>query len=324
MSKIKTVNYNTFRLRVPICTVLCLLIIMILSYNAFAQTSSTTITRDQALASLKTNRDRLLTTYALQNNYANRTQAWASMSTSQKGVFLTITDYLGRRSLMHYNDNYEIIYTGDEDDQGFGCAILNDGVTDIRSNGVQVHPVNYYGPGCIWVSGESCVQMGKCFYQYYPRTDFDMALNHVTKIYAVNGRNGSSCGGGDYNRIFFSADAELIYALRNITLEIGLPTWWLSYDLAPPHSPFTQSREGVEGKPRGQTHQWAWDYQASVLARPGVYGVYDPQIVEMDIDYNCKPPVNITNHKWSKSGLCFCKYSLGGMPPSESCGRLWL
>jgi hypothetical protein len=36
---------------------------------------------------------------------------------------------------------------------------------------------------------------------------------------------------------------------------------------------------------------------------------------------NCKPPLISTNHNWSFTELCFVKYSLGGMPPSESCGR---
>jgi hypothetical protein len=284
MSRTKT-NETIFNLcRIQLCVV-TLIIIGILSNTVFSQVSSTNITRLEALASLRTNRNRLLSTYALQNNYANANQAWSAMTASQKGVFLTVTDYLGRRSLTHYNENYQINYVGDEDDQGFGCTQLNDSSADYRNDTVYVHPINYYGPSCLPVNGQSCAEMGKCVYNYGPRTDYDMVLNHVTKFYAINGSNGSSCGGGDYNRIFFSADDELIYLIRNITLELGLPTWDRSYDPLGPHSPFTQSREGIEGKPRGQMHNWAWDYQASVLARPGVYGVYDPHIVEMDIDY---------------------------------------
>jgi hypothetical protein len=205
-------------------------------------------------------------------------------------MFLTLTDYLGRRSFMHFNDNYEIVYSGDEDDQGFGCAQMNEGNTDVRSNGAYVHPPNYYGPACFQVSGDSCVQMGKCYYSSFPRTDHDMILNHVTKIYAINGSNGNSCYGMEYNRIFFSADNELIYLLRNI--QFGLPTWGNSTDLAGPHSPFTQSREGLEGSPKGQIQEWAWDYQASYMTRPGVYGVFDPHLVEMDIDYTLTHPSN--------------------------------
>lgn len=260
--------------------------IMTVSITFSQAVSRTTITRDEALASLKTNRDRLLTSYATHLGYQDAAQVWSSMNTSQKGVFLTITDYLGRRLFAHINENYEIRYVGDSDDSFYGCAYKNSQPSPYPfpyNEYLWVHPLNY-PDSCRLVSPEECANMGKCTRNELPRTDHDMILNHVTLLYAVNGSNGSNCGGGQYNRVFFQADDELIFMLRNPWS--GIPGVNYSQDLAGPHNPFTQSREGFEGQPRGQTHQWAWDYEASYLTRNGVYGIYDPHIVEMDIDYD--------------------------------------
>ncbi|MBS1796002.1 MAG: hypothetical protein JSS81_19280 [Acidobacteria bacterium] len=249
------------------------------------------ITQAQALASLKTNRDRLIGLYAQQHGYASGAQAWSYLTTSQKGVFLTITDLLGRRTFMtpEYSIVHDFVYQGDEDDQGFGCTMINEPGSSCN-DGCYVHPPNYYGPACLWVSGQSCHDFGKCTDSptVYPRENHDMALNHVTQIYAINGSNNGACGGIDNNRIFFHADDDLIYAIRNTSYpfpEFPFPNWRTSTDPFGPHSPFTQSKETDSGYPRGQSQEWAWDYEASTLARPGVYGIYDPHVVEMDIDY---------------------------------------
>jgi hypothetical protein len=262
------------------------IICMMLASIAFSQATTTTITHDQAVASLKTNRDRLLTSYATRLGYQDAAQAWSYMSTSQKGVFLTLTDYLGRRLFAHLNNNYEIRYVGDQSDSYYGCAYRNSQPSPYPypyNEYLWVHPINY-PDSCRLVSPSECVTMSKCSRNQLPRTDYDMILNHVSTLYAVNGSNGSNCGGMEYNRVFFQADDELIYLLRNPWA--GVPGLDNSQDLAGPHNPFTQSREGIEGQPRGQTQQWAWDYEATTLTRNGVYGIYDPHIVEMDIDYD--------------------------------------
>lgn len=269
--------------------------------------SAQEITYAEAVASLKTNRDRLLDSYAGHTGRANRQQAWNEMTTVQKGVFLTITDLLGRRTFMRPNYNHTPTeLTPTQDDYEMGCVQMNGGMfdppRDIDAEGAYIVPFEG-GPGggyvfingewvlmpaynsCELVSADTCVERGHCTRQPLPRTDHDIALNHVDALYAVNGNNGSGCGGGDNHRLYFSADDQLIYALRNI--DFSAPVGWRrSEDLGGPHSPFTQSRETMHGKPRGQTHQWAWDYQAGYVNRPGIYGVYDPHLVEMDIDYD--------------------------------------
>jgi hypothetical protein len=77
-------NRNLFVIR------LCLTVFFlcgIFNTAAISQVSSTTITREEALASLKTNRDRLLSTYALQNGYYDRSYAWSVMSPLKKECF---------------------------------------------------------------------------------------------------------------------------------------------------------------------------------------------------------------------------------------------
>ncbi|MCU0240397.1 MAG: hypothetical protein MUC29_13235, partial [Pyrinomonadaceae bacterium] len=212
------------------------------------------------------------------------------------GVFLTITDLLGRRTLTHRNYNFRVEYTPDSYEYQAGCPQLNEGIEDYRESGIYINMNSNYSPDgyiympeypnntCELVDVYTCIDKGKCQSIPLPRTDYDVALNHVTKIYAINGSNGNACGGGEYNRMYFSADDELIYLMRNI--QVGLPSWWKSEDLLGPHHPFTQSRETIGGRPKGQLHNWAWDYQAQYMTRPGVYGVYDPHLVEIDIDYN--------------------------------------
>jgi hypothetical protein len=118
-----------------------------------------------------------------------------------------------------------------------------------------------------------------------------MAIDHIFKIWAVNGSDTGCCGGtdccnggGEWHRTFFSADDALIGHLRDI--HSGLPEWADSNDFAGPHDPFTQSSETQQGTPRGQTHFWSADGDATTLSRNGVEGVSDAHIVEIDNDYN--------------------------------------
>jgi len=254
------------------------------------------ITYTEAFASLKTNRDRLLDSYALHTGRADRQQAWNEMTNVQKGVFLTVTDMLGRRTYMHQNRNYtDTFLTPTQSDYDLGCVRKNAWGRNIDLEGAFISPIDIVPGGeqpmpdmsipCEFVDASTCIERGHCSASLAPRTDHDMALNHVTTLYAVNGNNGGGCGGINNHRLFFSADDELIYKLRNI--DVLAPVGWRrSEDLGGTHSPFTQSRETMHGQPRGQTQQWAWDYEAVYMTRPGVYGVYDPHLVEMDIDYN--------------------------------------
>ncbi len=236
------------------------------------------ISYGEAFASLKINRDRILTQYAYERGYSSACQIWGTMTPSQQGVFLTITDLLGRRSYMNVpRYNYQLnIFRGRDP-----CVSLNQGSTDCNDGGCYIR-IDDNSNVCSLVDGPRCVGYGKCT-GVQARHEYDMVLNHVSKFYAING-GGSACGGAS-NRIFLQADQELMFRLRNIWF--GLPLWSDSSDLSGPHDPFTQSRETHPRLPKGQTHQWAWDYEASYLFRENfVNSVFDPGMVEIDIDYN--------------------------------------
>jgi uncharacterized protein (TIGR03437 family) len=227
-------------------------------------------------ASLKVNRDKLLDTYATRIGAANRCVAWNSMTPSQKGVFLTITDLLGKRSFL---TNPDFRYYKGESDSVFGAC--DPSGTDCTFGCTVNERMVLDGP-CVYMSGLDCYQRGFCYSMQAPRVDFRTALDYVTRIWAINGA-GLFCGGGDNNRLYFSANNVLMTLIRNF--DWGLPEWRDSADLAGPHGPFNNSSETFTGQPRGQIHFWRWDHEAQVLFRPGVEGVYDPHIVEIDMDY---------------------------------------
>ena len=298
-----------------------LLLFGLFNTSVFAQLQVTNITWAEATASLKTNRDRLLDSYAYEHGKGSRQRAWLDMTNSQKGVFLTITDLLGRRTLMHNNYNFSVTLNPDYNDTRYGCVAANNGVTDFDTFGVSIYPAPRgtpsrtrqeirameleWGTRCEVVSKSTCVQRGKCISNPTPRTDFDMALNHVVKIYDILGDHFGDCGGSAYNRIFFSADEELIYRVRNIDFS-ALMGWGNSTDVFGPgspfymHPPFTQSRETFGGQPKGQMHEWAWDYQTQYISRLGEYNRYDPYTIEIDIDYNS---IHDSNPECSYNGI---------------------
>jgi hypothetical protein len=174
-------------------------------------------------ATLRENRDRLLDTYAAHQSSA-RCPIWSSLSATQKGVFLTITDLLGHRSY-----------------------------------------VKAATPGT--------------------KGAF-MALDHVTKVYAIRDKGTFGNGGGDNNRIWLQVDAELIAALRDTQTDAVLPAWGPSADWAGAHAPFDATSETLDGQPRGQAHFWSADAKSRPLGRPGVEAIDDPRAVEIDLDYD--------------------------------------
>lgn len=206
-----------------------------------------------AIATVDENRNRLLDTYASHRGSPDRCAFWGGMTIVEKGIFLTHTDMLGHRSCF--------------DNAGVPAAQLSGGACSAAS--------------CTCQGSAACsCAVGSA-----------MALDHVFRVWAINGTDPGCCGGlnccnggGEWHRTFFSADDQLLAAFRSI--HAGLPLWAESNDLGGPHAPFTQSDETVPGSPRGQVHFWSNDGQASVLQRNGVQGLSDPHVVELDNDYN--------------------------------------
>ena len=106
-----------------------------------------------------------------------------------------------------------------------------------------------------------------------PRTDYEMALEHVTKLYEILAPN-DSCGGEDNNRIFWqagtdSSNDQLIQAFRNRTM----PAWGPNGDLGGPHGPFDNASSTMNGRPfscdgpDGQAQFYSWDTKC-YLRRP--------------------------------------------------------
>jgi hypothetical protein len=206
-----------------------------------------------AIADVDHNRDRTLDTYAHHRGAPDRCSFWSAMTIVEKGIFLTHTDMLGHRSCL---ENASV-------------------------------PPAQLGNGACTAGSCNCTGSAPCSCA----VGSAMALDHVFAIWAINGSDTSCCGGvnccnggGEWHRTFFSADDRLIAYLRDINA--GLPEWADSTDFGGPHAPFTQSDETIPGSPRGQTHFWGKDADASVLQRNGVVGVSDPHVVEIDNDYN--------------------------------------
>jgi hypothetical protein len=206
-----------------------------------------------AIADVDHNRNRTLDTFAQRRGAPDRCGLWSTMTIVEKGIFLTHTDMLGHRSCL---ENASV-------------------------------PPAQMGNGACSPTSCNCSGSQPCSCP----VGSAMALDHVFSIWAINGSDTSCCtgvnccnGGGEWHRTFFSADDRLIAYLRDINA--GLPEWANSNDFGGPHSPFTQSDETIPGSPRGQTHFWSADADASTLQRNGVVGVFDPHIVELDNDYN--------------------------------------
>jgi len=244
------------------------------------------VSYQEAYDSLQTNRDRLLTQYA-QDHGLTAAQQWWSMSSAERWEFLMITDLLGRRTFM-YNDLIHDYQMRTWMNDWASCFPMNNG-SDCNSGCYfpRTPPSNSNDTvilECNWGSGETCVANGWCDDNaYHNRNDWDVALNHVTKLFGVFG--GPDCGGVS-NRVYFEADYTLIYAMRNTPSDVFLPQWGASNDPFGPHGPFTTSEETVIGQPRGQNQFFAADSDAVPVYRSNFYNPGDPYLVEIDVDFN--------------------------------------
>lgn len=158
--------------------------------------------------------------------------------------------------------------------------------------------------------------------------DGSSMLSHVVKLYRVTGGQGASgsnagtCGGGEYNRMIMSMDAELHDAQLAASLHQGslqpngkydiadIPanTFWRdSHDLGGAHSPFDLSDETNQGAPRGQT-QYFQDPGSTLahspLGRTDLATLVDPYAIELDQDYDCTHNSNPTCAYVTYGALC--------------------
>ncbi len=142
--------------------------------------------------------------------------------------------------------------------------------------------------------------------------DGSSMLCHVNQLYRLTGGQDAtqtdpgSCGGGEYNRMIMSMDAELqavqlaanqhqgaLQANGKYDIADSPPngTFWRdSHDLGGPHGPFDLSDETDNGAPRGQT-QYFQDPTSMLanapLGRQDLMTLVDPYALEMDEDYDC-------------------------------------
>lgn len=256
-------------------------------------------------------RDRLLDTYAQYKGLGNRAIAWNSLNSKQKVLFLIQTDLLGNRTFMHptrtnyykqnpqdgCNNGQELcsscsIYGGQR--WCGSCQVLLDQPMD------DTHPqIN----GCWDINAYDCYQRGLCSEVPQSRTDYEMALEHVTKLYDILAPN-DGCGGTDNNRIFWqagtdSSNDQLIQALRNRTM----PAWGANGDIGGVHEPFDNASSTMNGRPfscdgpDGQAQFYSWDTKCTYGGQKGcsniqgfwrgsVYLPADSRMFELDNDYD--------------------------------------
>jgi len=154
-------------------------------------------------------------------------------------------------------------------------------------------------------------------------------LDHVSGMYAMLGDDwdGNHCGGDD-NRIFVSMDPYLRTAMINASSrsttwdQNGNKYWTPSNDLAGPHSPFDASNMTSYGHPRGQMHFWgsgsgAW----TPVYSTGVNGVIDPNIMEIDQDYDWNHP-SATECSYDTAGCDTCQSGYNQAGFSSGPGRM--
>ena len=167
--------------------------------------------------------------------------------------------------------------------------------------------------------------------------DGSSMLWHVTKVYRIVGGQDAtatdpgSCGGGEYNRMIMSMDAELHASQLAANANQGAmqangqydiadaPTqgtyWRDSHDAGGTHAPFDTSDETDQGAPRGQTQYFA-DPSSSLanapLARQDLETLVDPYALEMDQDYDCVHSSNPLCSYVTYGTFCFPEQSMLG------------
>ncbi len=279
-------------------------------------------------------RDRLLDTYAQYKGLGNRVDAWNSLNYKQKMLFLIQTDLLGNRTFMHpTRTNYYKENPGDGCNNGqemcSSCSVAG-GQRWCGSCEVWLdQPMDDTRPqinGCWSVDAYDCYQRGLCREEPQSRTDYEMALEHVTRLYEILGQDGffGGCSGSDNNRIFWqagtdSSNDQLIQALRNRTM----PAWGANGDIGGVHEPFDNASSTINGRPfscdgpDGQAQFYSWDTKCSYSGQKGCSNVQsfsrgstylpaDSRMFELDNDYD-------TIHQSSPTcsyGWCGGKYGV--------------
>ncbi|MEO8548346.1 MAG: hypothetical protein ABI678_00155 [Kofleriaceae bacterium] len=238
-------------------------------------------------------RERLLEGYAQDHGLGSATNAWNTLSYEQRLLFLIHTDLLGNRSFITPTwDSYYRSSTdscGNANEQCGTCSIFG-GQRACGSCAIETG-----GYGCESVSAYDCYVQGQCWEQPGSRTDWSMALEHVTRLYEVLDGFGS-CSGSDGNRTFFSADSLLINAFRNRYM----PEWVGNSDIGSVHAPFNNRSETNTGRPfscdgpDGQVQFFSYDWQGQAFTRGGKYFPADGLMFELDDDYNTTHDSNPT------------------------------
>jgi hypothetical protein len=159
--------------------------------------------------------------------------------------------------------------------------------------------------------------------------DGSVPLDHVTKLYSIQGDPDNDCHGGDDNRIFVSMDDYLWEAMAyaNIgyitTIDAnGNNDWKTSSDLAGPHSPFDASNETSYGHPRGQVQFWISDNGFYYpVCRVDLNCVVDANILEMDQDYDWNHPSS-TECTYDTDGCDQCEAGANRANFNDGTGRM--
>ena len=252
-------------------------------------------------------RDRLLDGYAQYKGLGNRVNAWNAISYKQKMLFLIQTDLLGNRTFMRPTETY--YYKNNPNDgcgmpgEAFCASCVIEGGQRLCGGCTVFDPLSMQPPGCESVDAYACYQMGLCSDTPQQRTDWTMALEHVTKLYEILAPS-DSCSGDDNNRIFWQAGTDstndaLIQALRNRTMS----AWGANGDIGGTHAPFDNASSTINGRPfscdgpDGQAQFYSWDTVCTYSGqkgcshvqgfwRGGVYLPADSRMFELDNDYN--------------------------------------
>jgi hypothetical protein len=134
------------------------------------------------------------------------------------------------------------------------------------------------------------------------------ALDHLDRLHLVlgGGSSGSTCGGAENNRLFLSMDTYLwermveTWSATGAIEDGGGGVWVHTRDAAGPHDPFDASIETDSGlrctllietsgsrPPTAQAHFFLAGSAVRVERGAGISLDVDPEMLEIDHDYNC-------------------------------------